>query len=71
MHSVQLLDLVTDMAFPERDIDHRRLDVGVPHRLHDGRGDWDHLNLIFPVYLKLMTGFPFLHLEDVGAGLLH
>jgi hypothetical protein len=28
------------------------------HRcLHDCSGNWDNLNLIFPVYLKLMTGF--------------
>jgi hypothetical protein len=39
--------------------------------LRDGKGNWDHLNLIFPVYLKLMTGFPSFHPEDVGAGLLH
>ena len=31
---------------------------------------WDHLNLIFPVYMKLMTGFPSFHPEDVGAGQL-
>ena len=41
------------------------------HRLHDGSGNWDHLNLIFPVYLKLMTGFPSVHSDDVGAKLLH
>jgi hypothetical protein len=39
--------------------------------LHDCSGNWDHLNLIFPVYLKLMTGFPFFQPEDVGAELLH
>jgi hypothetical protein len=31
----------------------------------------DHLNLIFPVYLKLMTGIPAFQSEDVGAELLH
>jgi site-specific DNA recombinase len=31
----------------------------------------DHLNLIFPVYLKLMTGFPTFQPEDAGAELLH
>jgi hypothetical protein len=39
--------------------------------LHDCSVNWDHLNLIFPVYLKLMTGFPSVNPEDVGAELLH
>ena len=39
--------------------------------LHDCSGNWDHLNLIFPVYLKLMAGFPSSHPEDVGAEYLH
>jgi hypothetical protein len=43
----------------------------VIQRLHDGIGNWDHLNLIFPVYLKLMTGFPTFQPENVGVGLLH
>jgi hypothetical protein len=43
----------------------------VIQRLRDGSGNWDHLNLIFPVYLKLMTGFPSFQPEDVGAELLH
>jgi len=29
------------------------------------------LNLIFPVYLKLMTGFPFVYPENVAGELLH
>ena len=33
--------------------------------------DRDHLNLIFLVYLKLMTGFPSFQAEEVGAELLH
>jgi len=32
---------------------------------------WDHFNLIFPAYLKLMTGFPSVYPEDVGVELLH
>jgi hypothetical protein len=43
----------------------------MPQRLHDCNGNWDHLNLIFPVYLKLMTGFPSFQPEDAGAELLH
>jgi hypothetical protein len=39
--------------------------------LEVGQDAGDHLNLIFPVYLKLMTGFPSFHQEDVGAELLH
>jgi hypothetical protein len=31
----------------------------------------DHLNLIFPVYLKLMTRFPSFQPEGVGVELLH
>jgi hypothetical protein len=46
------------------------LEIG-PCGLHDGNGNWDHLNLIFPVYLKWMTGFPSFHPEDIGAELLH
>jgi len=34
-------------------------------------GIGDHFNLIFPVYLKLMTGFPFVYQEEVGAEFLH
>jgi hypothetical protein len=41
------------------------------NRLRDGSGNWNHLNLIFPVYAKLMTGFPSFHPEDVGPELLH
>jgi hypothetical protein len=52
-------------------IDHRRLDVGAAHRSHDGSGNCDHLDLIFPVYLKLMTGFPSFQPEDVEAELLN
>jgi hypothetical protein len=33
--------------------------------------DREHFNLIFPDYLKLMTGFPTFQSEDVGAGFLH
>ena len=43
----------------------------VPTGSHDGHGNWDHLNLNFPVYLKLMTGFPSVYPEDVGVELLH
>jgi len=39
--------------------------------LHDGHGDWDHFNFIFPDYLKLMTGFPSFHPDDGGAEFLH
>jgi hypothetical protein len=46
---------------------HGHLQIGVSQRLHDGSGNRDHLNLIFPVYLKLMTGFPSVFPEDVGA----
>jgi hypothetical protein len=37
--------------------------------IRDSAGDnpKDHLNLIFPVYLKLMTGFPSVYPEDVRA----
>jgi hypothetical protein len=48
-----------------------RVQIRVLQRLHDGNGNWDHLNLIFPVYLKLMTGFPSFHQEDVGAEFLN
>jgi hypothetical protein len=36
-----------------------------------GEDPGDHFNLIFPVYLKLMTGIPSFHQEDVGAEILH
>jgi hypothetical protein len=39
--------------------------------LPDCSGNWDHLNLIFPVYLKLMTGFPSYQPEDIGVELIH
>jgi hypothetical protein len=42
-----------------------------PSGSRDGHGIWDHLNLIFPVYLKLMTGSPTFQPENVGVGLLH
>lgn len=35
-YPVELPDLFPNVAFSQRDIDHRRLDVCVPHRLHDG-----------------------------------
>jgi len=50
---------------------HVHLKVGVSKRLHDCSRNWDHLNLIFPVYLKLMMGFPSFLAEDVMAGFLH
>jgi len=40
-------------------------------RLHDGSGNWEHFNLIFPVYLKLMTEFPSFLAEEFGAEYLH
>jgi hypothetical protein len=43
----------------------------VIQRLHDGIGNWDHLNLIFPVFLKLITGFPSDYPGEVGAEFLH
>jgi hypothetical protein len=43
----------------------------MPHPLHDGNRNWGHLNLIFPVYLKLMAGFPSFQEEDVEAGFFH
>jgi Flp pilus assembly protein protease CpaA len=33
-----------------------------------GNAAGDPFNLIFPVYLKLMTGFPSFQAEDVGGG---
>jgi hypothetical protein len=39
----------------------------MPQRLHDCSGNWDHLDLIFPAYFELITGFPSVHAEDVGA----
>ena len=35
---VQLLDLLPYVTLPEGNVNHRRLDVGVSHRLHDGEG---------------------------------
>ena len=46
------------------------LELG-PWVSHDCSGNWDHFNLIFPDYLKLMTGFPSVYPEDVGAEFLH
>jgi len=37
LDSIQLLDLVPDVAFPKGHVDHRRLDVGMS-RLHDREG---------------------------------
>ena len=64
---VELLDLIADVRFPEGDVNHRRLDIGVTHRLHDGSGNWDPLNLIFPAYFELMTRFPTVCSEDARA----
>jgi hypothetical protein len=50
-------------------VDARRLE-GLGRR-EVGQDPRDHLNLIFQVYLKLMTGFPSIHPDDVGAELLH
>jgi hypothetical protein len=55
---VEALHLSLDVALPERDVIHGHLQIGVSKRLHDGDWDGDHLNLIFPVYFKLMTRFP-------------
>ena len=41
------------------------------NRLRDCSGNWEHFNLIFPDYLKLMTGIPIFRSEDVGADLPH
>jgi hypothetical protein len=38
---------------------------------HDCSGNWEHFNLIFPDYLKLMTGFPSVYPDEVGAGFLY
>src|SRR3990170_4000032 len=35
---IEFLHLIPDVALPEGDVDHRRLDVGVPHCFHDGEG---------------------------------
>ena len=35
---IAFLHLLPDVALSERNVDHRRLDVGVPHRLHNGEG---------------------------------
>ena len=59
------------MALPEGDEDNRCLDVGVSHSLHDGDGDWDHLNLIFPVYFDLMRQFSPISPEGAGEVFLH
>jgi len=59
------------VTIPEGNVLQCHLQVGVPHHLHDFSGNWDHFNLIFPDYLKLMTGFPIFHAEDVRAELLH
>ena len=37
-NGVQLLHLLPDVVLSERHVDHRRLDVGVSHRLHEGDG---------------------------------
>jgi hypothetical protein len=42
-----------------------------PWGSNDCNGNWEHFNLIFPDYLKLKTGFPSFHPEDIGAGILH
>ena len=36
MNGVELLDLVADVGFPEGNVVHGHLQVGVPQRLHDG-----------------------------------
>jgi hypothetical protein len=55
-----------DVPLPQRHVDHRRLDVGVPHLLHDGSRKWDPLNLIFLVYFDLMSRFPSFYSEGSG-----
>lgn len=37
-NSVELLYLLSHVALPEGHIDHRRLDICVAHRFHDGKG---------------------------------
>ena len=59
------------MALPEGHVDHSRLDVGVAHRLHDGEGNWEHLNLIFPVYFDLMRQFSPISPEGAREVFLH
>ena len=54
---------------PGRPVDARRVE-GLRRR-EVGEDSGDHLILIFPVYLKLMTGFPSYQPEDAGAELLH
>jgi hypothetical protein len=65
-----LLGLVPHVAFPKGFVNHIGLDIGVAHCLHDGSRNWDHLNLIFPVYMKLMMGFPSFQPED-AIGFFH
>ena len=50
--------------FPGRSVDARGVEGF--RRQKAGEDSGDHLNLIFPVYLKLMTGFPSFHRVDVG-----
>jgi len=45
--------------------------VGVLHRLYDGSQNWDHLNLIFPVYFDLMRQFSPISPEGAGEVFLH
>ena len=70
-NGVEILDLAVDVALSEGYVMHVHLKVGVSKRLHDCSGNWDHFNLIFPDYLKLMTGFPSVYPDEVGAELLH
>ena len=68
-HRASVTDNVELAAFgPRRCPFFREID---PWGSYDGSGNRDHLNLIFPVYSKLMTGFPSVHPEDVRAELLH
>jgi hypothetical protein len=41
------------------------------HRLHDGSRNWDHLNLIFPVYFDLMRQFSPISPEGAREVFLH
>jgi hypothetical protein len=45
--------------------------MGATPLLHDCSGNWDHFNLIFPDYLKLMAGFPTFQPEGVEAESFH
>ena len=47
------------------------LDIDVFHRLQDGIGNRDPLNLIFPAYFELMTRFPTVQSEGVMAEIIH